>query len=103
MGGWGQYAMGLTAGIWNGHAFYQHWKTSGDDQFLAETAYPWLSEITTSTLQLTDEKEGKLYLKTSASPEWNNSDWSAYLEPNSNFDQALLTWAVTALEEMATA
>ena len=103
MGGWGQYAMGLTAGIWNGHAFYQHWKTSGDDQFLAKTAYPWLSEITTSTLQLTDEKEGKLYLKTSASPEWNDSAWSAYLEPNSNFDQALLTWAVTALEEMATA
>lgn len=101
MGGWGQYAMSLTAGLWNGHAFYQHWKTSGDDQFLANTAYPWFEEITSSTLQLTDEKNGKLYLKTSSSPEWHDQRWEAYLEPNSNFDQALLTWSLQALEEMA--
>ncbi|MCB1120959.1 MAG: glycoside hydrolase N-terminal domain-containing protein [Verrucomicrobiae bacterium] len=34
MGGWPQYAMGLTAGLWNGHAFYQYWKTYQDDDFL---------------------------------------------------------------------
>ena len=42
MGGWPQYAMALTAGLWNGHAFYRHWKTTGDEAFLASTAYPQL-------------------------------------------------------------
>lgn len=102
MGGWAQYAMGLTAGIWNGHAFYQHWKTTQDHEFLARTAYPWLSEILTSVISLTKEKDGMLYLQTSSSPEWNNAAWTAYLEPNSNFDQALMTWGLLALEEMAT-
>lgn len=101
MGGWPQYAISLTAGLWNGHAFYQHWKTTGDDSFLSDTAYPWLKEITTSVLSLTNEANGKLYLKTSSSPEWNDSSWSAYLVANSNFDQALLRWSVAALEEMA--
>ncbi|MCP5543870.1 MAG: glycoside hydrolase N-terminal domain-containing protein [Akkermansiaceae bacterium] len=101
MGGWPQYAFSLTAGIWNGHAFYQHWKTTMDERFLRQTAYPWLAEITSSVLRLCDERDGKLHLKTSSSPEWNDNRWEAYLTPNSTFDQALLTWAVGALEEMA--
>ena len=103
MGGWGQYAMSITAGLWNGHAFYQHWKTSGDREFLRNRAYPWLAEVTAATLSLTAEQEGKLTLPYSSSPEFNDDRFDAYLEPNSNFDQALLTWAVTALAEMATA
>ena len=103
MGGWGQYAMGITAGLWNGHAFYQHWKTSGDREFLQQRAYPWLAEVAASILSLTTEKEGKLYLPYSASPEFNDDRFEAYLEPNSNFDQALLTWAMNALGEMAEA
>lgn len=103
MGGWGQYAMSITAGLWNGHAFYQHWKTSGDREFLRNRAYPWLAEVAAAILSLAVEKEGKLALPYSSSPEFNDSRFEAYLEPNSNFDQALLTWAVTALAEMATA
>lgn len=103
MGGWPQYSMSLTVGIWNGHAFYQQWKTSNDKDFLAKKAYPFLAEITTSALALTTEKDGKFFLKTSSSPEWNDANWNAYLQPNSNFDQALLTWSTAALEEMATA
>ncbi len=49
------------------------------------------------------EEDGNLKLPYSASPEWNNDKWSAYLTPNSNYDQALLLWASAALEEMATA
>ena len=103
MGGWGQYAMSITAGLWNGHAFYQHWKISGDREFLRNRAYPWLAEVTAAVLSLTAEQEGKLTLPYSSSPEFNDDRFEAYLEPNSNFDQALLTWAVTALAEMATA
>lgn len=101
MGGWPQYAFSLTAGLWNGHGFYQQWKTTMDDEFLRSTAYPWLAEVTNSVLELAGERDGKLYLPLSTSPEWNNASWNAYLTPHSNFDQALLTWAVGALEEMA--
>ncbi|GAA5495766.1 hypothetical protein Rhal01_01945 [Rubritalea halochordaticola] len=101
MGGWPQYAMSMTAGLWNGHALYQHWKVSQDRAFLEKTAYPWLAEIMSSVIALTNEKDGKLYLKLSTSPEWNNGSFNAYLKGNSNFDQALLSWGLGALQEMA--
>jgi len=103
MGGWPQYGYMLTAGLWNGHAFYMHWKTTCDDEFLAERAYPWLSEITDAVLSLAEEKNGELKLPVSVSPEWNSEKFTAYLKPNCNFDQALLIWATEALKEMAAA
>ncbi|MCU0781326.1 MAG: glycoside hydrolase N-terminal domain-containing protein, partial [Akkermansiaceae bacterium] len=103
MGGWPQYSHSLTAGLWNGHAMYQWWKVSRDSGFLANKAYPWIKEIMESTLKLTEERDGQLFFKVSANPEWHDSSWAAFLEPNSNFDQALLNWGLAALEEMATA
>jgi alpha-L-fucosidase 2 len=103
MGGWIQYSHLVCAGLWNGHAFYQHWKVTRDDEFLAERAYPWLSEVAASVFSLTREEDGHLVLPVSCSPEWNNDKWTAFLKPNSNFDQSLLLWAAEALEEMATA
>ena len=103
MGGWPQYAMSPTAGLWNGHAFYQYWKTSGDMQFLAERAYPWLNEVATSVFALANIEDGVLTLPLSSSPEWNDDRWEAYLTPNSNNDQALLMWSAEVLEEMAVA
>ncbi|MFD0893958.1 glycoside hydrolase N-terminal domain-containing protein [Luteolibacter ambystomatis] len=103
MGGWPPYAMSLTAGLWNGHAFYRYWKTTRDDRFLAERGYPWLKEVATSVFSLCSEKDGKLVLPVTSSPEWNDGGFAAYLKPNSNFDQALLLWSSGALEEMAAA
>jgi len=103
MGGWIQYAHLICAGLWNGHAYYQHWKVTRDDKFLAERAYPWLSEVAGAVFALCKEEDGILELPYSCSPEWNNDKWSAFLEPNSNFDQALLLWSAAALQEMATA
>ena len=103
MGGWPQYGYMLTAGLWNGHAFYMHWKITRDDKFLSERAYPWLAEITDALLSLAKEENGQLKLPVSCSPEWNSEKFTAYLKPNSNFDQALLIWATEALKEMATA
>ena len=62
-------------------------------EFLHKRAYPWLAEVTAAVLSLTAEKEGKLTLPYSSSPEFNDDRFEAHLEPNSNFDQALLTWA----------
>jgi len=103
MGGWPQYGYMLTAGLWNGHAFYMHWKITCDDKFLAERAYPWLAEIADAVLSLAEEMDGELKLPVSVSPEWNSEKFTAYLKPNSNFDQALLIWATEALKEMAAA
>jgi len=103
MGGWLQYCFQPTAGLWNGHAAYRHWKVTGDKEFLAQRAYPWLAEVAGSVFSLCKEEDGVLKLPYSASPEWNNDKWTAFLVPNSNFDQALLLWSSAALEEMATA
>ncbi len=103
MGGWPQYAYALTAGLWNGHAMYQWWKVNKDPDFLADKAYPWIKEIMESTLRLTEERDGKLYFKVSANPEWHDNRFEAFLTPNSNFDQALLNWGLDALKEMAEA
>ena len=103
MGGWFQYSFQPTAGLWNGHAAYRHWKITRDSKFLAEEAYPWLAEIADTVFSLCVEKDGKLKLPFSSSPEWNDGKWTAYLKPNSNYDQALLLWASDALREMAEA
>jgi len=103
MGGWLQYCFQPTAGLWNGHAAYRHWKVTGDEKFLAQRAYPWLAEVADTVFSLCKEEDGVLKLPYSSSPEWDNDKWSAFLEPNSNFDQALLLWSAAALQEMATA
>lgn len=103
MGGWLQYCFQPTAGLWNGHAAYRHWKVTRNKKFLAERAYPWLAEVAGTVFSLCKEEDGVLKLPYSASPEWDNDKWSAFLAPNSNFDQALLLWSSAALEEMATA
>ncbi len=101
MGGWPPYAFSLTNGLWNAHTFYQYWKISGDDTFLKTKAYPFLSEIAATVFSLAKEEDGCLKLPYSSSPEWNSNEWSAYLTPQSNYDQALLLWAADSLVEMA--
>ena len=103
MGGWLQYCFLPTAGLWNGHAAHRHWKVTRDEKFLAERAYPWLAEVASTVFSLCKEEDGTLKLPYSCSPEWDNDKWSAFLKPNSNFDQALLLWSAAALEEMAKA
>ena len=100
-GGWSQYALSPTNGLWVGQSFYLHWRYTMDRDFLANRAYPWLSEITTGVVNLLQEREGKLYLPLSSSPEIHNNSLRAWLTPNSNYDLALLQWAFDALGEMA--
>ena len=54
-------------------------------------------------MNLLEERDGKLYLPLSSSPEIHNNSLRAWLQPNSNYDLALMQWAFEALEEMATA
>lgn len=101
--GWAQYALSPTSGLWVGQSFYLHWRYTMDRDFLATRAYPWLSEIATGVVDLLEERDGRLYLPLSSSPEIHNNSLRAWLEPNSNYDLALLQWTFDALAEMADA
>ena len=102
-GGWSQYSLSPTNGLWVGQSFYLHWKYTMDRGFLERRAYPWLSEIATGIVNLLEERGGKLYLPLSSSPEIHNNSLSAWLEPNANYDLALMQWTFEALAEMAAA
>lgn len=99
--GWSQYALSPANGLWVGQSFYLHWRYTMDREFLQQRAYPWLSEIATGIVNLMDERDGKLYLPLSSSPEIHNNSLRAWLEPNSNNDLALIQWTFEALAEMA--
>lgn len=104
MGGWSQYALSPTNGLWVGQSFYLHWRYTMDRRFLAERAYPWLREITEGVVGLLrPDSNGHLKLPLSSSPEIFDNSAQAWLTPNSNYDQALISWAFDALAEMADA
>jgi alpha-L-fucosidase 2 len=100
-GGWAPYSLTAPNGLWVGHSFYLHWRYTMDDEFLRTRAYPWLSEISTGIVNLLEERDGKLYLPLSSSPEIHDNSLRAWLPPNSNYDLALMQWAFDALTEMA--
>ena len=102
-GGWSQYSLSPTNGLWVGHSFYLHWRYTMDRAFLAQRAYPWLSEVAAGIVHLLDERQGKLYLPLSSSPEIHNNSLRAWLQPNSNYDLSLMAWSFEALAEMAEA
>ena len=102
LGGWSQYALSPTNGLWVGQTFYLHWKYTFDRGFLADTAYPWLSAVGGGVANLLEQRGGKLYLPLSSSPEIGDNSLAAWLTPNTNYDLALMRWAFGALAEMAT-
>ena len=90
MGGWAQYALSPTLSIWTAQSFDEYYLYTGDKKFLEEKAYPFFSAIGKAIFGLLEEKNGKLYLPLSSSPEIFDAEKYAYLQPNSNFDLALL-------------
>ena len=101
--GWSQYALSPTNALWVGQSFYLHWRYTMNREFLETRAYPWLNEIAAGIVNLLEEKDGKLYLPLSSSPEIHDNALSAWLEPNSNYDLSLMHWTFDALAEMADA
>ena len=92
MGGWAQYSLSPTMTIWAAQSFDEYYLYTGDKQFLKERAYPFFKETGDALLGILEEKDGKLYLSLSTSPEIHNDEPKAYLKPNSNFDLALLRY-----------
>ncbi len=102
LGGWGMYSLSPTNGAWVAQSFHLHWRYTRDREFLAERAYPFCAEIAEALVELCEPDEsGMLKLPLSSSPEIFDNRLEAFLEPNSNYDLALLRWLLAALEEMA--
>ena len=104
MGAWYQYSLSPTMGAWVAQSFYWHWRYSMDHQFLKERAYPYCTGIAEALIGLMKpDKNGKLKLPLSSSPEIHNNFQQAWLTPNSNFDLSLIRWIFGANDEMAKA
>lgn len=97
MGGWPQYSLSPTMSIWMAQSFDEYYLYTGDKKFLKERAYPYFKEIGKAIKCLLKEKDGKLYLPLSTSPEIYDNTKNAYLN-RSNFDQALLIYLFNTLK-----
>ena len=98
MGGWAHYSLSPTMSIWAAQSFDEYYLYTGDEKFLKNRAYPFFKEIGEAIKGLLREKNGKLYLPLSSSPEIYDNTRKAYLEPNSNFDLALLIYLYKTLK-----
>ena len=101
LGGWPQYALSPTMTIWTAQSFDEYYLYTGDEDFLRERAYPFLSDTARAIEGLLCERGGKLYLPLSSSPEIHDNRREAYLTPNSNFDIALMQYLFSTLEKYA--
>ncbi len=97
MGGWAQYSLSPTMTIWTAQSFDEYYLYTGDKQFLKERAYPFFKGVGKAIYGLLEEREGKLYLPLSSSPEIYDDTPQAYLKPNSNFDLALMRYLYKTL------
>ncbi|MDQ8153417.1 MAG: glycoside hydrolase N-terminal domain-containing protein [Gemmatimonadota bacterium] len=104
LGGWGQYSLSPTMGLWVAQSFHLEWQYTRDADFLRDRAYPFVAAIGRAARALLQEgPNGRLRLPLSSSPELYDNSLKAWLPQSSNFDLALLHWAFGALDEMATA
>ena len=99
MGGWAHYALSPTMSVWTAQSFDEFWLYTGDKAFLENRAYPFLKGVGDALAGLLEERDGKLYLPLSSSPEIFDATKEAYLQPNSNFDLALLRYLYKTLVE----
>lgn len=97
MGGWAQYSLSPTMTIWAAQSFDEYYLYTGDEEFLKNRAYPFLRGVGKAIRALLEEKDGKLYLPLSSSPEIFDDTAEAYLQPNSNFDLALMRYLYKTL------
>lgn len=103
LAGWAQYSLSPVQGAWVVHGFYQHWKYTGDREFLRARAYPYAVLVAEGLLSLmAPDERGKLKLPLSSSPEIHDNSLRAWMTPLTNYDLSLIRWLFGALAEMAT-
>ncbi|MEG0178025.1 MAG: hypothetical protein RR424_04835 [Oscillospiraceae bacterium] len=101
LGGWGMYSLSPTNQLWLCQAFERHFRFTGDEAFLREKAYWYLSESAAFIMSLLKEKNGLLYLPVSSSPEIHDDLIESFVTPNSNYDLSLMRYLFTSLIELS--
>jgi alpha-L-fucosidase 2 len=104
LAGWGMYSLSPTNTAWLAQGFDLHWRVTRDRKFLESRAYPWCSAVGEALdALLVAGADGVRRLPLSSSPEVHDNSLRAFLTPNSNYDQALLSWLFGALVDQAEA
>jgi len=98
MGGWAHYSLSPIMTIWVIRCFDEYYLYTGDKVFLKNKAFPIFSDVGKAIYGLLEEKDGKIFLPLSSSPEIFDDTDKAYLEPNSSFDLALLIYLYKTLK-----
>lgn len=102
MGGWIQYSLSPTVSSWLTQHYYLQWRYSMDTSFLKNRAYPWAREVARFIEQITFlNREQERQLPISSSPEINDNRLSAWFRQLTNYDLALLKFALQKAAEMA--
>lgn len=99
IGGWPMYSYSPTMTVWAIQSLDEYYLYTGDEGFLKEKLYPIFEDTGRALLALMEERDGRLYLPLSSSPELFDNTKEAYLEPNTNFDLALLIYLYTKLRD----
>jgi len=88
------YDVWIGAAPWLGQHMYMHWRYTRDEVFLRERCYPFLKEAARFFEDYLVEKEGKLWVVPSQSPENSfeeTGDWPISIGFNSAMDIELIT------------
>lgn len=101
LGGWPMYSLSPTQQIWLCQSFEEYYRYTGDKVFLKERAWVYFEETAKCITALLEEKDGKLYLPVSSSPEIHDDEKESWLTPNSNYDLALLHYLYQTLISFA--
>ena len=84
LGGWAMYSLSPTMSIWLAKSFIDYYDYTADKNFLEEKAYVFTKEVCDAILSMMIERDGKLYLPLSSSPEYNDGNVEAFLEWSNN-------------------
>jgi alpha-L-fucosidase 2 len=70
--------------IWLAKSFIDYYDYTADQDFLKEKAYVFTKEVCDAILNMMEERDGKLYLPLSSSPEYNDAEKESFLEWSNN-------------------
>lgn len=91
LGGWPMYALSPSNQAWLCDGLKKYCDYAQDGKLLESRVYPYLKKYGEFLLSiLKEDKNGKLIFPLSSSPETHDNTLKSWLEPNSNYDNAML-------------
>lgn len=100
LGGWAMYSLSPTNQLWLCQLFESYYTYTNDKEFLQNICYPYMQRSMQTIENLLQEKDGKLVLPFSSSPEIHDNTMKAFL-PFSNYDLSLIRYVASALARLS--